>query len=178
MQLQTAIYNGAGEERDSRDPGRGNKHPVTKHSSQNNHSQKLRLSTVREKSREVPQWGARREYHPGGENKINKEQGEGGKREKEKKREGNKQANEPGRTPSLSHDCSLHWRLARYGFSSETWKALSMCMLRGQRLHASRDRVNLNLASISYGTTKTCGQFLRFCLNGALVRSQTFCLGV
>lgn len=130
-----------------------------------------------------PQWGknpgrCRSEYHPGGENKINKEQGEGGKREKEKKREDNKQANEPRRTPSLSHDCSLHWRLARYGFSSETWKAFMMCMLRGQRLHASRDGVNLNLASISYGTTKTCGQFLRFCLNRALVRSHTFCLGV
>lgn len=50
-------------------------------------------------------------------------------REREKKREDNKQANEPGRTPSLSHNCSLHWRLERYGFSSETWKALSMCML-------------------------------------------------
>lgn len=135
MQSQNAIYDGAGMERDSRDPGRGNKHPVITHSSQNNHSQKLRLSTVREISREVPQWGTRSEYHPGGENKINKEQGEGGKREKERERKEKRRQQTSQRAredPSLSHDCSLHWRLERYGFSSETWKALSMCMLRGR----------------------------------------------
>lgn len=38
-----------------------------------------------------PQWGTRSEYHPGGENKINKEQGEGGKREKEREREKRKE---------------------------------------------------------------------------------------